>query len=92
MIDGITIFDSLYPFEAIFKSVLLWHNNTPKVFCLTFGVHVKKGIPQFFSPVLPQRPRTPPLSPSFPASFPVIPGLTGNLFMRAMTIGCKTPS
>ena len=50
MIDGITIFDSLYPFEAIFKSVLLWHNKPPKVFCLTFGVQFKKGSRNSFYP------------------------------------------
>jgi len=40
---GITIFNCLYPLEAIFKSVLLWHNKPPKVFCLTFGVQFRRG-------------------------------------------------
>ena len=45
---GITIFNCLYPLEAIFKSVLLWHNKPPKVFCLTFGVQFIFRVTQTF--------------------------------------------
>ncbi|MBR4233321.1 MAG: hypothetical protein IKR96_02110, partial [Bacteroidales bacterium] len=38
--DGMTRLKQLHILKAIFKSVLFAHNKTPKVFCLTFGVHV----------------------------------------------------
>jgi len=54
----------LHILKAIFKSVLFAHNKTPKVFCLTFGVHVtgpaffvlssyrsKSGVERYRSPV-----------------------------------------
>ena len=40
VIDGITCLKQLHILKAIFESVFLAHNKTPKVFCLTFGVHV----------------------------------------------------
>ncbi|MBQ3438931.1 MAG: hypothetical protein IJG35_03020, partial [Bacteroidales bacterium] len=41
--DGMTRLKQLHILKAIFKSVLFAHNKTPKVFCLTFGVHVTSG-------------------------------------------------
>ncbi|MBQ6284145.1 MAG: hypothetical protein IJK70_05070, partial [Bacteroidales bacterium] len=38
--DGMARLKQLHILKAIFKSVLFAHNKTPKVFCLTFGVHV----------------------------------------------------
>jgi hypothetical protein len=38
--DGMTRLKQLHILKAIFKCVLFLHNKTPKVFCLTFGVHV----------------------------------------------------
>ena len=35
----------LHILEAIFVRMLFSHNKTPKVFCLTFGVHVKSELP-----------------------------------------------
>ena len=40
--DGMTRLKQLHILKAIFKCVLFLHNKTPKVFCLTFGVHVKE--------------------------------------------------
>ncbi|MBQ3439795.1 MAG: hypothetical protein IJG35_07440, partial [Bacteroidales bacterium] len=40
--DGMTRLKQLHILKAIFKSVLFAHNKTPKVFCLTFGVHVSR--------------------------------------------------
>ena len=37
--DGMTRLKQLHILKAIFKCVLFLHNKTPKVFCLTFGVH-----------------------------------------------------
>ncbi|MBO4595371.1 MAG: hypothetical protein J5632_02010, partial [Bacteroidales bacterium] len=36
--------------KAIFKRMFFTHNKTPKVFCLTFGVHVTAPV-IFISPV-----------------------------------------
>ena len=46
--DGMTRLKQLHILKAIFKCVLFLHNKTPKVFCLTFGVHVKPVIPFLF--------------------------------------------
>ena len=43
--DGMTRLKQLHILKAIFKCVLFLHNKTPKVFCLTFGVHVMDGEP-----------------------------------------------
>ena len=47
--DGMTRLKQLHILKAIFKCVLFLHNKTPKVFCLTFGVHVR-NIRAFFVP------------------------------------------
>ena len=46
--DGMTRLKQLHILKAIFKCVLFLHNKTPKVFCLTFGVHVMDGEPFCF--------------------------------------------
>jgi hypothetical protein len=45
--DGMTRLKQLHILKTIFKCVLFLHNKTPKVFCLTFGVHVIDRAPLF---------------------------------------------
>ena len=47
--DGMTRLKQLHILKAIFKCVLFLHNKTPKVFCLTFGVHVSSAGPHFLA-------------------------------------------